>query len=83
MYVPILYYWLTINILGTGNQVMNDMFDVVTVRVDDHNFLAGTHDSEHQLDNFQFDYRINNTAKTDDVLQHIHQLASMIELEVI
>ena len=62
---------------------VNDMFDVVTVRVDDHNLLAGTHDSEHQLDDFQFDYRINNTAKTDDVLQHIHQLASMIELEVI
>lgn len=62
---------------------VNDMYDVVTVRVDDHNLDAGTHDSEHQLDEFNFDHRINNTGHTDNTPPQIRALAMLILSDII
>jgi len=62
---------------------VHDLYDVVTVRVDDYNLRAGEHDSENQLDGFQFDYRIDNTAKDNSVLNKIALFADLIEQEVI
>lgn len=49
--------------------------EVTTVRVLDHNLTAGTHASEHELDNFSFDVELNNTAKSDYILRGIDYLA--------
>ncbi len=64
-------------------QGINDSYEVVTVRVDDHNLSAGEHDSEHQLDNFQFDYNLNNTDKDDTIKPQVNALANLILQEVI
>lgn len=48
--------------------------EVITIRVIDDNLTAGTHASEHELDNFPFMYQLNNTPKSNDILESIDLL---------
>ncbi len=60
-----------------------EAYDVITVRVDDHDLNAGEHSSEHQLDTFNFDYRFNNTGHDGDIHPQIRALTTLILANVI
>ncbi len=52
--------------------------NVITLRVEDSNLIADSHISEHDLDNFNFDFTIDNTIKDGklDVSQKLKGLVS-------
>ena len=52
---------------------------VHTVRVHDHTLVAGDHASEHELDDYDFEYHIDNTAKDASVLEAIEYVTHSIQ----
>lgn len=52
---------------------------VVTIRVIDKNLNPGAHASEHELDNFNFDYYIDNTEKSEDTMVQARGIAVLIK----
>lgn len=58
-------------------KLMRDV-DVTTVRVIDKNLFGDGHISEHDLDGFDFDYTLDNTAKDKSINELIISLISVI-----
>jgi len=54
--------------------------DIITVRVEDSNIKPDAHISEHELDNFDFDYYIENSAKDESVIPLIEALAMNVHI---
>lgn len=46
-------------------EMLSELFDVVTIRIEDKNIKPEAHISETALDEFDFDFRIDNTAKNN------------------
>jgi len=53
--------------------------NVITIRVNDDNIKnTDTHSSETEIENFDFDYIIDNTAKDESVMKQIEQVVEQI-----
>lgn len=59
-------------------RVMSEFHNVVTVRIVDRNLTTDNHSSERALDNYDFDFIIDNTAKDKSVDVQIDSLKEFI-----
>lgn len=61
------------------HDVVFKVANILTVRIQDDNLSAGEHASERELDSFDFDIVLNNTPKSDEILNCIQRLARMVK----
>lgn len=63
----------------TEYEAMRKVGDVITIRVEDLNIKPDDHISEHDLDDFTFDFKIDNSAKDDTFLISLRRFLRFFE----